>query len=195
MGCTVNVQKVVAESYLDLARPTDAQPTIDDVIAHAGVTELEFGTYFSSLEQVSLVALEEMLWMLQGSNMPRRLDEGNPGPDAAHAICDDIVARVSEAWGPVTVGIRLHRTAVQYAVGRAIQLRAAAYFEAHPGFRRMESTYLDSSAQYVGHGLAAIVAGWVAGELTSDASAVASDMSRLLPAWLVDPRSITEGAN
>jgi hypothetical protein len=187
----MNVPKTVAESYLALTRDGLPDPSISTLIDRAGVSQEEFATRFTGLEGVSLLALEEMLWMLQGSNMPRRLDEGNLGPDAARAICDDIVARVVDAWEPVTVGIRNHRSAVQLAIGEAIQRRAVAYFAAYPGFRPMDQAYLASAARYVGHGLAAIVSAWVAGEIEADSAIVAGHLSRSLPAWLTDPKSTT----
>jgi hypothetical protein len=190
----MNVPKTVAESYLALTRDGRPDPSISTLIDRSGVSEKEFATRFTDLEGVSLLALEEMLWMLQGSNMPRRLDEGNLGPDAARAICDDIVARVVDAWEPVTVGIRNHRSAVQLAIGEAIQRRAAAYFAAYPGFRPMDQAYLASSAHYVGHGLAAIMSAWVAGEVEADSGTVAAHLARSLPAWLTDPKSIEAGS-
>ena len=167
-----------------------ALPSIAEVAVQAGVSEAEFSAHFANLEEVVLVSLEEMLWMLQGSNMPRRLDEGNFGPDAARSICDDIVARVTDAWRPVTVGVRYHRAAVQSAVGQAIQHRASAYFDAYPSFRQINETFLATASHYVGHGLAAIVTGWVAGDLSNDPNVIATHMTALLPAWLTDPISV-----
>lgn len=189
----MNVQRAITQSYLELAAQHPKAPTISEVIVAAGVDESQFATHFDGLEAVALLAIEEMLWMVQGSNMPRRLDEGNLGPDAAQSICDDIVARVTDAWQPMSVGVRYHRAAVQLAIGRAVQQRASAYFAAYPGFRQLDHDFLDAAAQYVGHGLAAIVAAWVAGELPAEASAVAQQMTALLPGWLADPQQIEAG--
>ncbi|MCU1479356.1 MAG: hypothetical protein JWQ19_142 [Subtercola sp.] len=186
----MNVQRAITESYLHLAAQSAGEPELSVVLARAGVTRQQFSEHFGTLQDVSLGALEEMLWMLQGSNMPRRLDEGNFGPDAARSICDDIVARVADAWVPVSVGIANHRAAVQLAIGEAIHRRAAAYFAAYPGFRQIDSSFLAGAAHYVGHGLAAMVAAWVLGELPAEGHVVAGHMSALLPAWLTDPKSI-----
>src|ERR1700710_513438 len=129
----MNLPRAIAESYLALTRDERPDPTISQLVESAGFSESEFSARFADLEEVSLLTLEEMLWMLQGSTMPPRLDEGNLGPEAARAICDDIVGRVVDAWVPVTVGVRNHRSAVQLAIGTAIQRRAAAYFAAYPG--------------------------------------------------------------
>jgi hypothetical protein len=188
----VNIQKAVAESYVSLAEALDREPSLVETLAQAGVTEAEYLSQFTSLEGALLVSLEEMLWMLQGSNMPRRLDEGNFGPDAARSICDDIIVRVTEAWQPVTVGVRYHRAAVELAIGRAIQHRAAAYFAAYPGFRQIDDSFLATSSHYVGHGLAAIVTGWVGGDLSNNPEAIADHMTELLPAWLTDPPAIPD---
>ena len=186
----MNVPKTVAESYLALTRDGRPDPSLQALADRAGVSEAELSERFADLEEVSLLTLEEMLWMLQGSNMPRRLDEGNLGPDAARAICDDIVARVVDAWEPAVVGVRNHRAAAQLAIGAAIQRRASAYFTAYPGFRSMDQAYLASAAHYVGHGLAAIVCAWVAGEVDAGPDVVAEHLTRSLPAWLTDPKSI-----
>jgi hypothetical protein len=186
----MNAPKTIIKSYLELAGQRGAEPSVAAVVAHADVTGEEFAKHFTGLEAVVLLALEEMLWMVQGSNMPRRLDEGNPGPEAARSICDDIVLRVTDAWLPMRVGIRNHRPVVQFVLGQAVQHRAAAYFAAFPGFRLLDQRFLDSSAEYVAHGLAAIVAAWVAGELSSEPSVIAEHMTRLLPVWLADPKTI-----
>lgn len=189
----MNVQRAITQSYLELAAQHPDAPTVAQVIIAAGVDQAAFVAQFDDLEDVALLALEEMLWTLQGSNMPRRLDEGNLGPDAAQSICDDIVARVTDAWKPMSVGVRYHRAAVQHAIGRAVQQRASAYFEAYPGFRQLDHDFLDAAAQYVGHGLAAIVTAWVAGELTAEPPVVAKQMTTLLPGWLADPQQIEAG--
>lgn len=186
----MNIQKAVAESYIHLASTRLSEPSIDEVVAHAGVTREDFVSYYADLRAVVMVNLEEMLWMLQGSNMPRRLDEGNFGPDAARSICDDIVARVSDTWQPVVIGVRHHRADVQLAIGRAIQNRAAAYFDAYPAFRHLDDVFLATASHYVGHGLAAIVTGWISGEVPSDPTSVADHMTALLPGWLTDPTSV-----
>jgi len=186
----VNAPKSIIESYLALASELGEKPSVAQVVSRAGVSESEFAQHFATLDDVVLLALEEMLWMVQGSNMPRRLDEGNPGPEAARSICDDIVLRVTEAWVPMNIGIAHHRPVVQMALGRAIQRRASAYFAAFPGFRALDQQFLASSSEYVANGLAAIVAAWVAGELPFEAPAIAEHMAQLLPSWLSDPRSI-----
>lgn len=186
----MNVQKAVAESYVHLANTSGPEPSISNVLNKAGVAEQDFYDHFSNLEEVSLLALEEMLWMIEGSNMPQRLDEGDMGPVAAQSICDDIVARISDAWLPTTAAVRHHRAVAQLAVGRAIQHRCAAYFAAFPAFRRVDQAYLDTASHYVGHGLAGIVAAWAAGDLVPDQGTVSNHMAQLLPAWLTDPKSI-----
>lgn len=183
-------RRMIVETYTALASSATVPPTMSDIAEATGLTLMSIEAEFASLQDVALLGLEEMLWMIRGSNMPRRLDEGMRPTSAAKAICDDILGQVHAHRTIAVIAVRFHRLTVSEAIGAAIQQRCAAYFAAAPDFRRMDQSFLGTANVYVARGLAAVVVSWVAGEIASDQDEVAAHMAELLPAWLADPRTI-----
>ncbi|GGF32836.1 hypothetical protein [Subtercola lobariae] len=188
----MDARRQIVETYTRLAANATAQPTLHDVAEAAGVTLESIRAEFQSPDEVVLLGLEEMLWMIRGSNMPRRLDEGIRPTSAARAICDDILGQVDSNRTIALVAVRFHRLITMDAIGSAIHHRCAAYFAAAPDFRKMDQAFLGTANVYVAQGLAGVVVSWVAGEISPDQSEVAAHMAELLPSWLSDPRTIAD---
>ncbi|GHJ47640.1 hypothetical protein Cs7R123_49820 [Catellatospora sp. TT07R-123] len=168
------------------ARDPGVPVTVSAIVAEAGLNRSSFYAHFDTTGALAVYVLEQALRDLPEQDLAVRLSDTASGEQASRLVLGNIVDQVERqrtelvaVFGSADGGAALAR------FGQQLADNISYYFE-RIGFAPMRPpAELATAAVFLGHGLAAAVAAWLAEPRPREE--LIADLVALVPAWVHAP--------
>ena len=181
----VETRRRLVEAFIALSAENDGDLTVPQIVECARLHRSSFYAHFGSVDDLALCVLDRDLDQVHAVNLSRHSGDAMTALASNSLVIAEILDQVGEPRSPLVAVLRHDRALGEHALGRQLQERVLDYYSQLPSFSGLAPMSRQTSAEYVGHGLAAIICAWLLGELTTPREQLVDYVAALVPAWVM----------
>ena len=175
----------LVETFLTLSAENPRGLTVPQIVARAGLHRSSFYAHFGTVDDLALYAIDRNLDQVHTANLTRHSGQTMPARASNTQVIAEILDHVSDPTNPLLAVLARDRALGEQALGAQLSSRVLDYYEQVSSFDGLTRSTRVASAEYVGHGLAAIICGWLLGEVAVTQAELVDSLALLVPDWVM----------
>lgn len=180
----------LAAAFTGLAARNSGVPlSVSDITQAAGLNRSSFYAHFDDTADLALYVLEKALAEISVGSARDRAAGAVSGRAATAAALERLLDQVEHQRAElVAVFGSTAGGAARFRFGERLRIDLREYLERLDTEPPRSAGELDTAAEFVGHGLAAAVVGWLTGAIDASRRDLVPMLVDLVPRWVTDGR-------
>ncbi|GAA3606417.1 TetR/AcrR family transcriptional regulator [Microlunatus ginsengisoli] len=181
----------LVEAFVALSAAHAGNVTVPQIVARARLHRSSFYAHFGTVDELALYAIDRNLDQVHTENLGRHNRRTMPARASNTLVIAEILDRVSDPANPLMAVLARDRALGEQALGAQLSSRVLDYYAQVSSFGGLTPLTRSASAEYVGHGLAAVICGWLLGEVSMTRAELVDWLALLVPDWVMTAVPVT----